>query len=585
MSAKPLGSFTFVLHAHLPYVMAHGRWPHGMDWLNEAAAETYVPLLDMLTDLIEADRYPRLTLGLSPVLCEQLADESFKVEFSEYLDRKILAAEADQQTFSQWDRAHLSQIALRWRDHYRQVKENFENRYGRDIIGVLRRLQDEGYLEIITCAATHGYLPLLGLDDSVRAQVRVGVESYRHHFHRPPRGIWLPECAYRPAYKWSPPVETSALPKCAPRVGVEEILAENELEYFITDAALLSGGKAIGVYIDRFEALRRLWKQFESQYREKPEDREKSPRQVYLVGNPVEGKRPVAVFTRDPRTGLQVWSGEHGYPGDGWYLDFHKKHYPGGHRYWRVTSAKSDLAEKDEYDPDKATQRLPENAQHFVDLVKDILREHHQLTGKKGILCAPFDAELFGHWWFEGPQWLRQVIDKIDQDPELELTTCARFLDEARPVKVISLPEGSWGQGGYHYIWLNEWTEWTWKHIYEDEMRWAALLKEFGQNMDRNLQDILTQAARELLLLEASDWQFLISTWSARDYAELRVAEHHQSFQRLAAMAERYGRGEHVHPGEWNFLGECHRRDKLFAFLKLEWFLSPETTPSGSPPG
>jgi 1,4-alpha-glucan branching enzyme len=303
------------------------------------------------------------------------------------------------------------------------------------------------------------------------------------------------------------------------------------------------------------------------------------------VGNPVEGKRPVAVFTRDPRTGLQVWSGEHGYPGDGWYLDFHKKHYPGGHRYWRVTSAKSDLAEKEEYDPDKAAQRLPENAQHFVDLIKSTLREHHQQTGKKGILCAPFDAELFGHWWFEGPQWLRQVLDKIDRDSEVELTTCARFLDEARPVKVISLPEGSWGKGGYHYIWLNEWTEWTWKHIYEDEIRLAELLKEFGENMDRNLQDILTQAARELLLLEASDWQFLISTWSARDYAELRVVEHHQSFQRLAAMAEKYGRGEHVDPGEWNFLGECHQRDKLFPFLKLEWFLSPETSPAGSPPG
>jgi len=361
---------------------------------------------------------------------------------------------------------------------------------------------------------------------------------------------------------------------------LEEILAENDLEYFIVDSALLKGGKAIGVYIDRFEALRRLWSQFASQYRERPEDREKTPRQVYLVGIPVKGKGPVAAFTRDPRTGLQVWSGEHGYPGDGWYLDFHKKHYPGGHRYWRVTSSKSDLAEKEEYNPDKAAQRVPENAMHFVGLVKGILREYHNQTGKKGILCAPFDAELFGHWWFEGPQWLSQILTRMDQDPELELTTCGRFLDEARPVEVVSLPEGSWGQGGYHYIWLNELTEWTWRHIYEDEARLAALLREFGKKLDHNLEAILTQTVRELLLLEASDWQFLISTWSARDDAESRLVEHHQAFQRLAAMAERYGRGEWVDPGEWNFLGECRQRDKLFPFLKLEWFAPPQSSTS-----
>jgi len=580
MSSQTIGSFTFVLHGHLPYVMAHGRWPHGMDWLNEAAAESYIPLLKVLTELTEAGRSPRLTLGLTPVLCEQLTNEDFKMEFGQYLSRKIQAAEEDRRTFEQWNRKGLARMAVRWSDHYRQIKEDFENRYAGDIVGAFRQLQDQGHLEIITCAATHGYLPLLGLDDNVRAQVRVGVKAYQSHFGRQPRGIWLPECAYRPAYKWSPPVETEAVPKNLPRQGLEEILAENDLEYFVVDSALLKGGQAIGVYIDRFEALRRLWRQFESQYRERPEDVEKTPQQVYLVGQPVEGKRPVAVFTRDPRTGLQVWSGKHGYPGDGWYLDFHKKHYPGGHRYWRVTSSESDLAEKEEYDPDKATQRIPENAMHFVDLAKEILRTHHRETGQKGILCAPFDAELFGHWWFEGPQWLGHVLTRIDEDAELELTTCSRFLDEARPVEVVSLPEGSWGQGGYHYIWLNEWTEWTWKHIYEDEAKMAKLLGEFGKKADDKLKDILAQMARELLLLEASDWQFLISTWSARDYAELRLAEHHQSFQRLAAMAERYGRGEWVDPGEWNFLGECRRKDDLFPSLSLEWLARSQTNTS-----
>ncbi len=573
MSAKKTGSFTFVLHAHLPYVLAHGRWPHGMDWLNEAAAETYIPLLNVLTDLVAEGRSPRLTLGLTPVLCEQLADEDFKAEFEEYLVRKMEAAEENRNTFEKWNRQRLSLRAQEWHVHFEGIKRDFQERYHRDIVGAFRELQDAGHLEIITCAATHGYLPLLGTDENVYAQVRVGVESYRHHFGRRPRGIWLPECAYRPAYRWSPPVETSALPREIYRQGLEQILAENDLEYFIVDSALLRGGKAIGVYIDRFEALRRLWKQFEEQYQERPEDREKSPRQAYVAGHPLEGRRPVVVFTRDPRTGLQVWSGEHGYPGDGWYLDFHKKHYPGGHRYWRVTSSGSDLAEKAEYEPDQALKRISENAAHFVGLAKDILGDYHRQTGGKGILCAPYDAELFGHWWFEGPLWLKQVLTGMDRDENLELTTCGRYLDEARPVEVVSLPEGSWGQGGYHYIWLNEWTEWTWRHIYEDEGRLAALIKEFGATpKDDKLRDILTHMARELLLLEASDWQFLISTWAARDYAELRLVEHHASFQRLSHMAERYGRQQWVDPGEWTFLGECQRRNKLFPFMRLEWF-------------
>ncbi len=582
MKKNPIGRLCIVLHAHLPYVMAHGRWPHGMDWLNEAAAETYIPLLDVIDTLLAQGRSPRFTLGLTPVLCEQLADDDFKSEFDHYLSEKIAAAEEDQRTFQQWARPSLVELAGHWREHYGRIRESFQKRYHRDLVGAFRKLQDEGHLEIITCAATHGYLPLLGTDENVGFQIRVGVETYRRHFGTAPRGIWLPECAYRPGYRWSPPVKTAAIPDDHPRLGIEQILAEHGLEYFIVDSALLKGGKSIGVYIDRFESLRRLWEQFASQYQERPQDEARTARELYLVGGSGdENRSPVAVFTRDPESGLQVWSSQWGYPGDGWYLDFHKKHYPGGHRYWRVTGPEKDLAEKEEYDPDRASGRIPENAAHFVELIKNSLREYHRQTGRRGMLCAPFDAELFGHWWFEGPQWLSRVLQLVDEDDEIELATCSHHLDEAAPVQIVSLPEGSWGQGGYHYIWLNEWTEWTWKHIYEDEARFAAVLSELGGEPDEKLGNILRQMARELLLLEASDWQFLISTWSARDYAELRLVEHHQTFNRLADMAERYGRGEWVDPGEWTFLGECEKRDNIFAHIRLDWFSSPSAPPGG----
>jgi 1,4-alpha-glucan branching enzyme len=577
VNKQPIGSFTFVLHSHLPYVIAHGKWPHGMDWLNEASAETYVPFLNVLNELVDEGYSPRLTIGISPVLCEQLADESFKQEFSSYLEDKIHAAEQDIEEFTKHERKLMLQLAYRWRDYYSKIKSDFENRYGRNIIHQFKRLQDAGYIEVMTCAATHGYLPLLSQDTSVQAQVKQAVQSYSKFFGKPPRGIWLPECAYRPGYKWVPPVKTSLGRKSYLRKGVEEFLSENGIDYFIIDNALLKGGKAIGVYIDRFQALRKLWGQFEREYTPREEDVEKTPREVYLIGT--EGKKPVAIFTRDPETGMQVWSGEWGYPGDGSYLDFHKKHFPGGHRYWKVTSAKSDLADKWEYFPEDAQKRIPEHAAHYKGLIKNLLSKYHKKSKKKGIVCAPYDAELFGHWWFEGTAFLKLVLKYVADDPELELTTCSRFLDEVKPTQVVSIPEGSWGEGGYHYIWLNEWTEWTWKHIYEDEVRLQKIVQEFGETKDENLIKILKQLSRELLLLQASDWQFLISTWSARDYAELRVTEHHQNFIRLAEMAEKYGRGEWVDPGEWAFLGDIEARDNLFKEINYKWFGRVEFPP------
>jgi len=233
----------------------------------------------------------------------------------------------------------------------------------------------------------------------VQAQIKLGVATYKKHFGCQPQGIWLPECAYRPAYNWTPPVE--GFGGSRPRKGVEEFLSENGIQYFIVDSHLLKGGKSIGVYLDRFEALKQLWKNFENQYKPAEEDTAKSSHRLYYAAS-IQGKNPVGFFIRDPDTGIQVWSGEHGYPGDGNYLDFHKKHYPGGHRYWKVTSAKSDLADKQVYEPELVQSRILENASHFKNLVRSICLSEDFKDGYTPIVCAPFDAELFGHWWFEG---------------------------------------------------------------------------------------------------------------------------------------------------------------------------------------
>jgi len=565
---QPLGSFALVLHSHIPYVLAHGRWPHGMDWLAEVTAETYIPLLDVFNRLAAEGISPKVTLGLTPVLVEQLADEAFASEFEDYLGQKIDAARMNAAEFRQATRPDMAALADYWRALYSHLLHQFQQTYSRDLVGAFRALQDAGHIEILTSAATHGYLPLIGTDASIRAQVKQGVSTYRRHFGRDPAGFWLPECAYRPRYHWQSPIAKFQTPEPILRKGVDEFLSESGLRYFFVDAHLLRGGAAIGVYAERFKALEELWSQFAKEYQ--PEVAERSPYAAYLVNSFGEPKEPVAVFARDHETGIQVWSGEIGYPGDEWYLEFHKKHYPGNLRYWRVSWPRDDLGKKELYEPVRALSRLPGHADHFADVVRGVLWRHREHFGHPGVLCAMYDTELYGHWWFEGAEWLYYAIRRLAQDAEIARVTCSEYLRDNPPHTVVSLPEGSWGEGGYHWIWLNEWTTWTWEKVYECEHQMIDLAREYGDTP--RVATILRQAARELLLLESSDWQFSISTWASRDYAEQRVHYHYDTFQALAKLTRRVAEGEAIEPDAWNDLGEAEDRDRCFPDVEPKWW-------------
>ncbi|MBU1937610.1 DUF1957 domain-containing protein [bacterium] len=562
------GAFTFILHSHLPYVLSHGRWPHGMDWLSEAATECYIPILKMLEELVAAGIRPKLTLGLTPVLCEQLSDPVFVEEFTDYLKMKIETAQLNVSQFSQRGDEHLSSLAQMWVKFYHDVSRDFVERWNQDLVAAFRKLQDAGHIEVITCAATHGYLPLLSRDTAVNAQIQQGVASYRRHFGKDPVGIWLPECAYRPAYNWANPIYPDA--PFVPRRGVEEFLAHYGLRFFIIDSHLLSGGKAIGVYLARFEGLQRIWDQYqESRPSGKIEQADRSPYTLHWVSAKQPEAQPVAALPRDPRTGLQVWSGEWGYPGDGNYLDFHKKHYPGGHRYWRVTSPKADLGDKLEYYPEAIEGRIHENAMHFASLVRQIISEE---KGKFPTIFAPFDTELFGHWWFEGPKWLREVLKEIDRAPEVDLMTGAEYVRSIEEANVVQLPEGSWGEGGFHYIWLNDATRWTWPYVYDAEEKMETAVVNLGENRDSSVQRLLRQLGRELLLLESSDWQFLISTLSAADYAEKRILRHAHDFEFLHDILQRVAHGDEVGDDAWMRVEEIEKRDVLFPDIDPLWW-------------
>ena len=570
--AQPVGAFVLVLHSHIPYVLGHGTWPHGSQMLYEAAADTYIPLLWAVEELAWEGIPAQVTISFSSITMEQLADPRFQEWFEAYLREKIHYAQENAREFAGHGDGHGEWLAHRWREHYEALLDSFVNRYGRDLLGQFRLHQEAGRLEVMTCAATHGYLPLLHEDGSVQLQVLTAVATYEKYFGRRPRGFWLPECAYRPRAWWAPPPMIRGPEPPYPRKGLEEFLGENGFDYFFIDTHLLGGGPPEPVDVDWSDTLGKAWGRIRKSREPRPYFGEKSPYFPYFVGHHYEDHPPVAALVRDPQTGLKVWSAEHGYPGDGDYLDFSKKHLPGDLRYWRVTGANVDIGAKQPYHPEWADGKVRSHAGNFLWTVKETLRGQPHPGGRMPLLCAPFDAELFGHWWHEGPRFLTHVLRWMHQDPELEVLTASEYLSRNTPETAITLPEGSWGAGGGHWVWLNQDTAWSWERVYDAEQDLAALLRDHGLGHDATMRALEEQALRELLLLEASDWQFLITTQSAADYASLRLHCHHSDLKRLTEMARRYARGEWISPQEWDYLGYLQDRDRPFAGVDPRWF-------------
>jgi 1,4-alpha-glucan branching enzyme len=569
---KPLGAFCMILHGHIPYVLGHGTWPHGSVMVYEAAAETYIPILWALEELVAEGISPNITISLSPITVEQLSDKRFPGWFEGYLRDKQEMARTNAREFAARGDGHLEYLAHEWEGRYRALEEAFVDGYGRDLPGAFRRMQDGGHIEVMTCAATRGYLPLLHEDTDIQGQIMQAVQVYEAHFGRRPRGIWLPECAYRPHCRWAPPPEIGYPETPYPRKGIEEFLGENGFDYFIVDTHMLGGGNPLPVSVSREDTLGKAWGHIRHVREASPYSGAKTPYRPYFVGDRFEDHPPVAILVRDPETSQQVWSGWQGYPGDANYLEFHKKHIPGDLRYWRVTDDLNDLATKGQYEPQWADGKIHEHAGHFLWLVKEKLRRA-PWEGGMPVVCAPFDAELFGHWWYEGPRWMSKMLRWMNQDPEVEVMTASAYLGNHSPDRAITLPEGSWGAGGGHYVWMNHDTAWTWHRVYDAEKDFAALLREHGAGHDDVMRKLIQQAARELLLLQASDWQFLITTWSARDYAEARLHEHHQDYKAVAHIARRYAKGEEITEGEWARFGEVCERDQCFPKIDPAWWM------------
>jgi 1,4-alpha-glucan branching enzyme len=556
-----VGGFTFVLHSHLPYCRNAGRWPHGEEWIHEAASESYIPLLSALYDLKEEGCTFKLTLGLTPVLVEQLADTLVIDHLVEFIEDKIRRAQGDVKRFDKVGEGHLLYLAQFYLDYYQRVLTAFNERFGRNLVSAFKQLQDEGCLEITTSAATHAYLPLLERDSSIHGQLHTGKINYKRHFGVEPSSVWLPECGYRPAYY----VDSSG--KSYVKPGLESFLAQLGLTCFFAETHTVEGGEPVGKareeVIGPYASISRRYLVPLPQYSEPTQRTTYLP---YWVRTP-----EVAVIGRDNRTSMQVWSADWGYPGDFNYREFHKKDGISGLQYWKVTGAKLDLAYKEYYDPYWAGQQVAEHSSHYAHLVEELITSFYQETGKFGIIAAAYDTELFGHWWFEGIDWLKQVLRHLSQSELVELTTASEFIKEHPPEDVLALPESSWGLGGGHFTWQNADTDWIWPIIHTASLRMEKLVSSYPE-ADDAMKKILNQAARELLLMQSSDWPFLITTGQARHYAENRFLEHVNRFQQLADIAES-GRSDKAALALCNQIWEL---DKIFPDIDYHSFAGRE---------
>jgi 1,4-alpha-glucan branching enzyme len=521
----PGGDLAFVLHAHLPYIRhPEHRFHLEENWLYEATTATYLPLLEVFRGLMQDGVPFRFSMTMSPPLVSMLRDDLLKMRYAGYLDR--LLALADKELRRTQGDPTFHRIARFYADRFGRLKALYDQIRG-DLVDAFRSLQDDGFLEILTVGATHGYLPVIREPSARRAQIQVACQSYQRHFGRWPRGIWLPECGFTE--------------------GADVLLAEAGLRYFFVDSHGILNAR---------------------------------PRPPLGIHAPIFTRAGVAAFGRDLESSKQVWSAKEGYPGDGVYRDFYRDigfdlpldyigpwvHPDGirihtGFKYFRVTGSEVDLSQKHPYDPDAARERAAQHASNFM-FNREKQAEHLAVhMDRRPLIVSPYDAELYGHWWFEGPWFLDFLARKIAFDQKvIRLTTPSEYLTE-NPVNAVCEPSpSSWGDGGYSAVWVDGSNDWIYRHVHRAEGRMRELAQRYAGGADDLTRRALNQAARELLLAQSSDWAFIMKTATAVKYACDRVKAHLSRFRRLDREISE-GRID----GGW--LADLEGRDNLFPEL------------------
>ncbi len=520
------GYLCLVLHAHLPFV----RYPENKShleerWFYEAITECYIPLLKLFGDLIQEGVAFKATLSLTPTLLNMFQDELLMDRYRQYLESLIQLSGKEVARTS--GNSHYSRLSKMYLKRFSKIRRLFENTYRGDLTAGFRAVSDSGKVEIIASAATHPFLPaLMAVPATQKVQIILGIEHYRNLFGKRPEGMWLPECGFSPE--------------------IDEILKTAGVRYFFLDShGTLNATRGEGMY------------------------------------TPVKTPAGIFVFSRDIRSSRQVWSSFGGYPGDFYYRDFYRDigfdldmeyirpYLPGGTRtftglkYYRITG---NSCQKEPYERRKAIERTKRHADHFIASKLDQVHYLGKRLGIPPILTAAYDAELFGHWWFEGPEWLKFILRKGARQKTLRFVSPSDYISQEHNFNTALASFSSWGENGYASAWVNPSTAWLYRHLHHagKEMVRMSRIYSAAEGVRRRA---LNQAARELLISQASDWAFMIKTGNAADFAKKKFTEHMNNFLRLE---------KEIHSGKIDRKRLCALEDKnkLFADIDFRIFSS-----------
>ena len=522
------GQLALILHAHLPFVRhpEHEQFVEE-DWLFEAITETYIPLLQMMQRLVNDDVAFKLTMSLTPTLCAMLQDPLLRERYVRHLDQLVdLAVREQKRNQKEPELAALSQFYF---DLFTTSRRFFVDEWKCDLLAAFRKLRETGVLEIIGCAATHGLLPLIQQqsNQAARAQVLIGRDSHIELFGAEPAGFWLPECAY------------------APELG--SILREANLRWFVLDAHGLLFGQ---------------------------------PQPQHAIYSPCYTTAGPAAFARDRDSSRQVWSATEGYPGHPAYREFYRdvgfdlpmEHLGpvargvrkfSGVKYHRITGENKP---KELYHRTAAERAADRHAAHFLEQRREQFRRLDS-EDFDPIVVAPFDAELFGHWWFEGPRFLETFIRKAGTDQNgFRLTSPSDYLSTNQTQQTIEPAESSWGDKGYLEVWIDKHNSWIYPRLHAAAQRMTKLATAHKSDSIEQTHRVLSQLARELLLAQSSDWAFLMRSGTAREYATTRTLGHLSRFNELHDQFIAGALDE-------NFLAECETRDNLFPNVNWRYYV------------
>ena len=474
-SREPVGTFCLVLHSHLPWLARHGAWPVGEEWLYQAWADSYLPVLRLLRRLADEGRRDVLTLGVTPVLAAQLDDPYCLRGMHDWLGGWRVRAHGAAVAAGHGRDPDLAALAAAEHRRSGAALADFETSWRHGGSAVLRPLVDSGVVELLGGPATHPFQPLL--EPAVQDfALRAGLADTARRLGSRPAGIWAPECGYAP--------------------GMEQGYAAAGVRRFLVDGPALRGDTAFARTV---------------------------------------GDSDVVCVGRDLPVTYRVWSPRSGYPGHRDYRDFHTYDHPSGLKPARVTGRGVAPADKKPYDPDRAAAAVRAHAADFVAVVRDRLTAQAAEHGRPALVVAAYDTELFGHWWFEGPAWLEAVLRGLPE-AGVRVSTPRGALEHGLLGGPVELPASSWGSGKDWRVWDGEGVADLVELGRDVQRRLLDAVGGPGPGPGLARDRARDGLARQALLALSSDWAFMVSKDSAADYARARARCHAERVTRLADL-------------------------------------------------